>query len=783
MQHSPVCHKISRHLPGIPKIAIALLIALAAPASLVQAQTASLLPSLSKPVANKPALAEPPADQPGNPRQQAEALLEEARHLQASAKNNNLPAPENEQTGSTERQRTIDHLVLIYGERLKVLDELEAFKQRPAKKQQIQALLDEFATPPPYSALRVDLLRNELDALTQRLESLSSAEHALDSEKRTLIEAQRKSAEAVRLGDDKVARATNEQSAEKENQKRELASLRKQQIEAELTNIGIGLERLSLETKGLIEIRQEIKSTLTRIIPLQQLSKDELDKQHSRLRDDLAQLLTETDRRLIENSRHMAEREKLLKNIGGAAASEEQRRQIRLLDEQLETDRVYLLTQAWIKTLIEISIDNWSQRYAGLNTQDAVIRNSVITAMKDSTKNIENRQQLFQEFQTAARSAVGEQEVRLKEALLDIEASRQESLILQLRTQRTMAFQRIELGNTRAIHIIGRWLNDLGASTSVDQTSNWHLRLLQIRTMLKDIWNFEMFAVEDATIVDGKKVTTSYGVTVGKSIGSLILFALTYWIASMLFRRLERLMVSRFKVNEQLASVIRRWSLIGLAIVLIILILNLARIPLTAFAFMGGALAIGIGFGTQTIIKNVISGIIILFERKIRVGDIISLGGTTGYVTQVDLRASTVRGFDGIEALVPNSTLLENQVTNWTYSNQNIRREIRIGVAYGAPVHDAAEIILSCAKDHGQVRKDPAPEVFFEDFGDNALLMVLVFWVELGPNLVSRRVDSDLRYAMEKRLAAAGIGIPFPQRTIHLNLSDAASQAIRPNPQ
>ena len=232
-------------------------------------------------------------------------------------------------------------------------------------------------------------------------------------------------------------------------------------------------------------------------------------------------------------------------------------------------------------------------------------------------------------------------------------------------------------------------------------------------------------------------------------------------------------MVRRFGVNEQLASVIRRWSLIALAIVLIILILNLARIPLTAFAFMGGALAIGIGFGTQTIIKNVISGIIILFERKIRVGDIISLGGTTGYVTHVDLRASTLRGFDGIEALVPNSTLLENQVTNWTYSNQNIRREIRIGVAYGAPVHEAADIILSCAKDHGQVRKDPPPEVFFEDFGDNALLMVLVFWVELGPNMVSRRVDSDLRYAMEKRLAAAGIGIPFPQRTIHLNLTDA----------
>ena len=144
---------------------------------------------------------------------------------------------------------------------------------------------------------------------------------------------------------------------------------------------------------------------------------------------------------------------------------------------------------------------------------------------------------------------------------------------------------------------------------------------------------------------------------------------------------------------------------------------------------MGGALAIGVGFGTQTIIKNVISGIIILFERKIRVGDIIALGGMTGHVIAVDLRASTVRGFDGVEALVPNSSFLENQVVNWTYSNPRIRREIRLGIAYGSPIRAAAEIIARCAEDHAQVLKDPPPEVFFEDFGDNALLLVLVFWV------------------------------------------------------
>jgi small-conductance mechanosensitive channel len=223
--------------------------------------------------------------------------------------------------------------------------------------------------------------------------------------------------------------------------------------------------------------------------------------------------------------------------------------------------------------------------------------------------------------------------------------------------------------------------------------------------------------------------------------------------------------------------------MIGVSVVLVILILNLARIPLTAFAFMGGALAIGIGFGTQTIIKNVISGIIILFERKIRVGDIVAIGGTTGHVTAVDLRASTVRSFDGVEALVPNSTFLENQVVNWTYSNSRIRREIRVGIAYGSPVRQAADVIAGCAAEHGQVLKDPPPEVYLEDFADNAILMVLIFWVELSPTLSGRRVDSDLRFMIEKRLAAADIAIPFPQRDVHLDAGKPIPVHVVPPPE
>ena len=136
--------------------------------------------------------------------------------------------------------------------------------------------------------------------------------------------------------------------------------------------------------------------------------------------------------------------------------------------------------------------------------------------------------------------------------------------------------------SSRVIQQLDHWLGDFGFTGEAKSGNQWKLGGLVAMQYLKSIWNFEMFAVEDSTMVDGKPVTTTYGITIGKSIGALILFVLAYWLASFLLRWLERLLVQRFGVNEQLASVIRCWLLIALAIVLIIFILNLARIPLTA---------------------------------------------------------------------------------------------------------------------------------------------------------------------------------------------------------
>jgi potassium-dependent mechanosensitive channel len=173
-----------------------------------------------------------------------------------------------------------------------------------------------------------------------------------------------------------------------------------------------------------------------------------------------------------------------------------------------------------------------------------------------------------------------------------------------------------------------RWRQEVAAaaerrSASERAAAAW----VETKQMGREVWNFELFAVEDTVEISGKPTTVSRGVTVGKSIGALLLFVFGYKLAGYFAVRAQRIMVERFAVDPAQAKVLRRWMMLLTGVVLAVITLNLARIPLTVFAFMGGALAIGVGFGTQTLLRNFISGIIVLFERKVRVGDIVDVDG------------------------------------------------------------------------------------------------------------------------------------------------------------
>ncbi|NKN33936.1 mechanosensitive ion channel [Marichromatium bheemlicum] len=179
------------------------------------------------------------------------------------------------------------------------------------------------------------------------------------------------------------------------------------------------------------------------------------------------------------------------------------------------------------------------------------------------------------------------------------------------------------------------------------------------------------------------------------------------------------------------------------------------------------ALSVGIGFGLQEIVANFISGLIILFERPVRVGDIVTIGETTGVVTNIQIRATTIRNWDKQELLVPNKEFITERLLNWSLTDQQNRVTIPVGIAYGSDTRQALEILTQVAEQHEKVLEDPAPLISFEGFGDDALTLVMRCYLDSLDGRIA--IITELHQAIYDRFNEAGIEIAFPQRDVHLS--------------
>ena len=236
------------------------------------------------------------------------------------------------------------------------------------------------------------------------------------------------------------------------------------------------------------------------------------------------------------------------------------------------------------------------------------------------------------------------------------------------------------------------------------------------------------------------------------------------WLARVITNR----MVAR-KMQPDIVHLIRRIFYVVALVVLAITTLDLLNVPLTAFAFVSGAIAIGVGFGAQNIINNFISGWILMWERPIRIGDFLEVGEATGTVESINTRSTRIRRTDGVHMLIPNSALLENTVVNWTLIDNLTRTIVTVGVAYGSPVKRVAELILQATQEHEAPLNDPAPAVIFDDFGDSALVFDVYFWINAPAERNLRLVRSDIRFRIVELFEENDIVIAFPQRDVHLD--------------
>lgn len=257
-----------------------------------------------------------------------------------------------------------------------------------------------------------------------------------------------------------------------------------------------------------------------------------------------------------------------------------------------------------------------------------------------------------------------------------------------------------------------------------------------------------------------------------------VLIFLLFYVTGKLRNWLVLRVLARTELDvglRQAAGSILRYIAISIGF---LIILQTAGIDLTTLNIIAGAVGIGIGFGLQNIVSNFISGLIILFERPIKIGDRIEVGNVEGDVIEIGARSTTVLTNDNIAIIVPNSSFITENVVNWKYNDTKVRFKIKVGVAYGSDVRRVEKLLLDVAAKNPDVLTDPAPAVRLMAFGDSSLELELRVW---STTLVHRKgvLISALNFAIYEIFREHQIEIPFPQRDLHVRSIDAEVQAAR----
>ena len=247
----------------------------------------------------------------------------------------------------------------------------------------------------------------------------------------------------------------------------------------------------------------------------------------------------------------------------------------------------------------------------------------------------------------------------------------------------------------------------------------------------------------------------------------IALLIAVFWISSRTKRFLFNRFLAKSGLDRSLQYAIAQIVSNVVLIVGIFIVLDNAGIHLGALTVFAGAVGVGVGFGLQNIASNFISGLVILAERPITVGDRVEVAGIAGQVQHIRARSTVIVTNDNITMIVPNTKFIDSPVTNWTYDDPRVRFRIPVGVAYGSDIEKVRAALIAAGKENPHTLKDPEPSVFLEKFGDNAIEFELVVWSS-EMSYRPRRYRSDLNFAMEQKLREAGIELAFPQRDLHI---------------
>lgn len=272
-----------------------------------------------------------------------------------------------------------------------------------------------------------------------------------------------------------------------------------------------------------------------------------------------------------------------------------------------------------------------------------------------------------------------------------------------------------------------------------------------------EVWRIELYSIGDNSV------------TVGKVIGAFLVLLVGLSVAGRITGFVSRRLLSQLPLADAAQANIERGLRYFFILLVFLFALRVVNIPLTIFTFLGGTLAIAVGFGAQNILNNFISGLILMAERPVRVGDLIEVDATTGVVEEIGARSTRIRLGSGVHVVLPNSTLLENKVINWTLTDQVVRSQVSVGVAYGSDPAQVMQLLSRATLSIETIERTPEHLVVLEELADSSLKFSVYFWVSIVSPLNKRVSESNLRLAILELLQENGIAIPYPQRDINLN--------------
>lgn len=625
---------------------------------------------------------------------------------------------------------------------------------------------------PPYSLSTYDLYLDQLEKAQQREDAAVATQQIDKKNMEDAHNALNDTAQKVRLLTDK--KGQTDEKGYSPVQKIEITIAR---LENELAEATLDLYRQAYDnTKLELQVAQLQKKITQQQVDWvkSHLAYDENDLQENLklldgFRQKLKSLMTTigSEQQDVENAWLKAQQEYNVTNIDDELKRERSKSWLDARQAWRDTYQQVMEQTENSLRLISLGEETWHRRYAMIKKEAGY--EEISNWEKETRQAIENINRLIntaQTFQSNLQPQITSVKVQLARQSLDPVVARNLNTMLDAlnkELERTVEY----LARLQTVaRFENRFLDEI---TATRKSINFFDILRSIGTNFVNVLDYELWVIDNQPV------------TVMKVIIAVVILLVGLQLAKYISRFTTNRILMRTKLDVSDRAIFDRILYFLMLVSIVLFALHMVNIPLTALTFLGGAFAIGIGFGTQNLLNNFISGFIIMLERPVKIDDTIEFENTIGTIEEIGIRCTRIRTASNVHILVPNSSLLEKNIVNWTLSDQIIRCQVRIGVAYGSSVRDVAKLLNKAVARHEKILKKPEPIVIFNDFGDSALIFDLYYWIQLGEARMEKFIiESDVRFLIEKYLREGGITIPFPQRDVHLDTTRPLQVTIFP---